>query len=413
METGSQDQQTSGNGCTLKPARVSPFLDGRLKKFSLCFLIILSCVSPEVNGQTQVTTLEAFPPSMTYTGAYGFTSPDPTTACQSVSQNFNQPTGTWSATTCSFPPGYLSGAYLCSYSGDAHYPPSSTNLLCFGTCPAGSRFSDSTGMCERPVQNACVYPLVNSITGCVCNAPNYLVNGVCTVPVFCTPPQEPVNGVCQYVCPVDSLPKPPPPFDDACSQALEDHVRNIRDPAVCPDFNVAYNDKLASCVAGKIKDALGNSYSYNGPTATYRTDAYQQHLYDIWARAVQLDLIKMFASPEIAQACVDSQVNKDVQEEIRHHGNLIKPTKTAGSHGDSRAIDIPNRVVDAMKEKVTTYNVTATIIKGKPHIARTVIYDIQNYMNTPTLNPLSPCFNLPDIQWGGRFGDPVHFQFKK
>jgi len=283
-------------------------------------------------------------------------------------------------------------------------------------CPSATpayTYNPDTKMCERP--DACVYPSVNSISGCVCNAPNYLVNGVCTEPVFCVPPQVPVNGVCQYVCPVDSLPKPPPPFDDACSQALEDHGGKLPDPSVCQNFDQAYNDKLASCVAGKVKDALGNNYSYNGPTATYRTDAYQQHLYDIWARAVQLDLIKMFASPEIAQACVDSQVNKDVQEAIRHHGVLIYPIKTAGSHGESRAIDISRKDVEALEKKVTIYKDTVITYKGVQRTVKTVVFDIQDYMNALSLWTLSPCFNVPAIEWGGKFRhvDRVHFQFKQ
>ena len=236
------------------------------------------------------------------------------------------------------------------------------------------QYNWNTGMCERPVQNA---------------------------------------------CPVTDLPKPPPFTGDDCSQALEDHGGKLPNPAVCQNFDVAKNNLVAKCVASKLAPATLPI------TATYRTDPYQKHLWELWTRAEQLRKLSYLAL--VNRPCVNSPVNTAVQAELQHHGNLITPIKTAGSHGESRAIDIPKDVVKALQKKAATFSVTTyTVVKGKK-IPVIVPMSIEDYINSTTDNPTPECkaalaycsaFPLkatPCIQWGGNFKknpDLVHFQFQ-
>lgn len=203
-------------------------------------------------------------------------------------------------------------------------------------------------------------------------------------------------------CPVGPLPKPPPPFTDACSNSLEKGRGTDVDNACAAGLTPDMQDE-AQCVADKIH-ALAIPYS--GPSATVRTAAYQNHLLAVWNKSKEIQ--KKVVSDVDKQAC--AAVIADVDDEMKWHGIDSTPSSSEdiAPHVLGRAIDIPRNVIDAMMAQVTT---PPTIVKVclfcTPFMSPAS--DVQDYINSATVNP--PACNL---NWGGRFKnprpDPVHFQ---
>lgn len=208
-------------------------------------------------------------------------------------------------------------------------------------------------------------------------------------------------GTCEASdCPVTKLSNPP--FSDACSTSLEQgkgkDVNNACSSKLLPEMQ-----KQAQCLADKIH-ALGQPYT--GPSATVRTVAYQQHLLDVWNKSIEIENKDLSDEEELACAAII----ENVDNEMKRHGIKSDPSNkgNAAPHVLGKAIDIPMDVVDALKARVsnTTFVTFTGCIFCIP-IAITTIGDVQDYVNSATVNP--PACNL---KWGGRFKriDDVHFQ---
>ena len=160
------------------------------------------------------------------------------------------------------------------YWGDAvqYWVPTSCNA----SCPVHSTLSGSACTCDNPTASDPI---------------NYVPDSAGT---SCVP---------AAICPVDPLPKSPPPFSDACSNSLEKgagvDVDNACEAGLTPDMK-----KGASCLADKIH-AL--AIPYTGPSATIRTEAYQNHLLAVWNKSEEIE--KKVTDAD-AQACASVSCNK-------------------------------------------------------------------------------------------------------
>lgn len=201
-------------------------------------------------------------------------------------------------------------------------------------------------------------------------------------------------------CPIKPLPELPK--DDLCAQSIEagrgKDVNNACSSKLLPEMQ-----KQAQCLADKIH-ALGQDYS--GPSATVRTAAYQKHLLEVWSKLKEIEQTPLSDEVELACAAVIANANN----EMDWHKIESDPSSKGNEapHVLGKAIDIPKGVVDAMTARVsnTTFVTFTGCIFCIP-IAITTIGDVQDYVNSATVNP--PACNL---KWGGRFKriDKVHFQ---
>lgn len=269
------------------------------------------------------------------------------------------------------PPGYTSPA------AGGIYPQTCTNVSADNRCPAVA-----TG--ETPFK----LDLPNKLT--------------CSRPDQCQPPgvTDPATGQC-VKCPIDPLPDLP---DEACTISLE--------AGGGKDVNNACSSKLtdemkkqAQCLADKIHK-LG--ISYTEPSATIRTEAYQQHLLDVW------NWMQDIKSEDLSnvQKTACTKVITDVYAHQKKHGIISDPSKKGNTapHVIGKAVDIPSDVASAVMDRVTdntfiTFNGCVFCIP----ISITTIGDTQDYVNDAIVNP-PPC----NLIWGGRFKrrnpDNVHFQ---
>ncbi len=303
--------------------------------------------------------------------------------------------------------------------GDACFANNSSGVVCFPSW-SGLGWMGSRSVCPP---NSTGTPATNP-TSCTCNDPSvsdptaYVPDsaGTSCVPSAACPAHasgtpcacdtgykfDAAGTSCVSACTVDPLPKPPPPFSDACSNSLEKgkgiDVDNACAAGLTPDMKDG-----AQCVADKIH-AL--AIPYNGPSATVRTAAYQDHLLAIWKKWKEIQ--KKVVSDVDKQAC--ASVIANVDDEMKWHRIDSTPSSSGNlaPHVLGRAIDIPRDVIDAMMAQVTT---PPTIVKAclfcTPFMSPAS--DVQDYINSATVNP--PACNL---QWGGRFKnprpDPVHIQ---
>lgn len=208
-------------------------------------------------------------------------------------------------------------------------------------------------------------------------------------------------------CPVKPLKNPP--FSDACSTSLEagkgEDVNNkcgrLRDDM----------DKAASCIADKIKALSTPKVDYSNPSATIRTEAYQNHLLEIWTKSQQFDTIMngFVYTLETKQACAASYAS--VLAEKQSHGIDAQPSSSGkeAPHVERRAIDVPRKIAKALIKQVTIYATTFYKVNGKTKSKRVVVSDVEDYIHSATVNPPACDAN---IGWGGNFKkyDPVHFQ---
>jgi hypothetical protein len=207
---------------------------------------------------------------------------------------------------------------------------------------------------------------------------------------------------CVSTCPVDPLPKPPPPFSDACSNSLEKGRGVDIDNACAAGLTPDMQDGV-KCVSDKIH-AL--AIPYTGPSATIRTEAYQNHLLAVWNKSEEIKN-KDDWLPGEKQAC--AAVITDVNNEMGWHGIDSPPSSSEdlAPHVLGRAIDIPRNVAKTLIAQVTNTTFVANCIVCLP--LPVITGDVQDYVNSSRINP--PACNL---NWGGRFKkprpDPVHFQ---
>ncbi|MDD5056772.1 MAG: hypothetical protein PHQ60_02790 [Sideroxydans sp.] len=209
----------------------------------------------------------------------------------------------------------------------------------------------------------------------------------------------------QCVCFIDPLPDI---GKDKCTQALESGSSATiqRD---CPPLNKKLTDPpngQIQCLADKIH-ALG--IAYNGPTATIRTEAYQKHFVEVWAKWVEIRDAALSDAQKLACADVIANVKRE-KEEI--HG-LDSPPSTKGNnapHVLGNAIDISRSVAAALKVRATT-TTRAPIFRGCIACTFvTITNGVQDYVNSAVVNP--PACKL---KWGGTFipVDDVHFQLQQ
>ena len=161
----------------------------------------------------------------------------------------------------------------------------------------------------------------------------------------------------------------------------------------------------ASCIADKINRAVPSA-NYTIPSATVRTEAYQNHLLAVWNKSKEI--MKKVVTDDGVQAC--AAVIADTNHEMGHHGITSLPSSRGkqAPHVERRAIDIPEDVVDALKGQVTTIT-TMSILPGCLSCTIVITNDVQDYMRSATVNPPA-CDSR--LRWGGRFTpiDNVHFQ---
>lgn len=280
---------------------------------------------------------------------------------------------------------YQSGWYPAGWWA-LHLSPTSSNSIAinavFGgvaACPA-----NSTG---TPASNP---------TSCTCNDPSV------SDPTAYMPDATRTSCVPAAVCPVDKLTTPP--FDDACSTSLE-KGKGVDVDNACGTLRAPDMVDAASCIAAKIK-AL--NIPYTQPSATIRTTAYQNHLLEIWDKSERLKVImnSVVYTPEIKQACAPR--NLEVNNEKAQHHIKYQPSSSGDSapHVEHRAIDVPEAVIKALKDQVTTYTTTVTIINGQKKTTKTITSNVEDYMHS------APNACNPNLRWGGTFTpkDSVHFQ---
>ena len=114
---------------------------------------------------------------------------------------------------------------------------------------------------------------------------------------------ETVSSMCERPaqCPVGPLPDLP---TDNCSKSLEagggKDVNNACSSKLLPEMQ-----KQAQCLADKIH-ALG--LPYTEPSATVRTEAYQQHLLDVWNKLREIEQTPLSDDEKLACAAVIADV---------------------------------------------------------------------------------------------------------
>jgi hypothetical protein len=258
------------------------------------------------------------------------------------------------------------------------------------TCPADTLTTSWTGddyICGTgPLE--CTAPLVPDAAGTRC----------VTGPPPCTA--------------IDALPDLPKDDKDyACTQSLDKGAGKDVDK-VCPPHN-PLNEKLPGemeCLANKLA-ALSPPIPYDGPSSTIRTKAYQQHLLEIYKKSEDLKNKKLSSAQK--QACAARIA--DIGKQMKDHGIKFEPSdqEEAAPHVQGIAFDIPKSVATALLERATMTRIKPIFQTNYPgciscmHIPL-VTGDVQDYINSSVVHP--PACNL---DWGGSFGDIVHFQLQQ
>jgi hypothetical protein len=144
------------------------------------------------------------------------------------------------------------------------------------------------------------------------------------------------------------------------------------------------------CWAGKL---AANGIVYGGPTSTYRTYAYDAHLFNVFDLRRKHNAIhnRRDQFPALAAACATQRAAVEA-EQARHGIVYAVPAVLNSIHQQGRAFDVASRAIDAVE---TTTGADAGVL-------------------VRSASPASPACTLI---WGGdwdrgRGYDPVHFQLR-
>jgi len=374
-------------------------------RFLCCCLIglVLSGMSALSNAEGTVnpTYSASAPPIVKYAGYIGVFD-TPAAACQNqVDHQFDIGSSTdlvydhvGSPTSTRYPPENFDYCYARSPNGGVSWFSVIMHMRsCDGKSWVGYAITCPRNVCPA---NSTGAPEANP-TSCTCDT-DYAPDAAKTS--------------CVSACPI--APLPDLPKDDLCTQSLDKGAGKDVDGA-CPPLNAkltAWNGEM-KCFADKVH-ALG--IPYKEPSATIRTEAYQQHLLDVYKKSLNI------ADLSDAEKQVCSGVIADVNAQMDHH-KITFPPSSKGSvapHVKGIAFDIPENVAKALKARVTMTQVKASIATHHPgcisclHIPL-VTGDVQDYIDSAMPNP--PACKL---DWGGRFVNPVtkktdivHFQLQQ
>lgn len=313
-------------------------------------------------------------------------------------QYANYPPYTFGATSASCTPfaSFNNWQFSCYVSGSAGYL--QLNLSWYPgfparTCPINST-PDNIG---NPTSCICTNPFIPdaTATSCVCPAGTQLdAAGTACVAVPSCPVLElrdivtiPPNGA-------DVLP---------LTQRLEATLG--ADLALLPGASAGLACLTAK--ASAIGVAIGN------PSSGTRTVAYQAHLFEIWDKLRQIDVLKV-NDPTQYQACLPRRAI--IEKARSDHAIQSRPAETGGQHPLGNAFDINTTVIDSILAKVSplippiarnpTWNNKQYQAQQDAQQIRVNIQKMAAWLASPT--PTVAC----GLIWGGSFStqyDKWHF----
>ncbi len=194
-------------------------------------------------------------------------------------------------------------------------------------------------------------------------------------------------------CPVPPL--KPLPANDACTASLEKGLGVDVDGA-CPKLSDNMKAQM-QCFADKITATnvtASPQIPYAGPTATYRTTAYQAHLREIWDKMIDLDL----PANKKNEACKTRRA-EIVAAKGCNGGHCLEFRPADDSkHSIGQAFDISKSTIQGLLQELTPLPPPAMSRLQKK---QEQIFLIANWLAQPTA-----C----NLTWGGSFNDRVHFQ---
>lgn len=195
-------------------------------------------------------------------------------------------------------------------------------------------------------------------------------------------------------CPVPPL--RPLPANDACTASLEKGFGKDVDGA-CPKLSDNMKAQM-QCFADKITATnvtASPQIPYAGPTATYRTTAYQAHLQEIWDKMIDLDNLE---EPAEIEACKIRR-SEIVAAKGCNGGHCLEFRPADDSkHSIGQAFDISKSTIQGLLQELTPL---PSPIMSKQQKKQEQMFLIASWLAQPTA-----C----NLTWGGSFNDRVHFQ---
>lgn len=197
-------------------------------------------------------------------------------------------------------------------------------------------------------------------------------------------------------CPVPPL--KPLPANDACTASLENGL-GVDVDGTCPKLSDNMKAQM-QCFADKITATnvtASPQIPYAGPTATYRTTAYQAHLREIWDKMIQLDLPANKNNAACKTRRAEIVAAKGCDTNAGGHCLEFRPADDS-KHSIGQAFDISKSTIQGLLQELTPLPPPAMSRLQKK---QEQIFLIANWLAQPTA-----C----NLTWGGSFNDRVHFQ---
>ena len=236
---------------------------------------------------------------------------------------------------------------------------------------------------------------VNGRLNFIVTAPS--VGGTHTVTAICDGGKcsnQATGTIVVTACPVPPL--KPLPANDACTASLEKGLGKDVDGA-CPKLSDNMKAQM-QCFADKITATnvtASPQIPYAGPTATYRTTAYQAHLQEIWDKMIDLDNLE---EPAEIEACKIRRT-EIVAAKGCNGGHCLEFRPADDSkHSIGQAFDISKSTIQGLLQELTPL---PSPIMSKQQKKQEQMFLIASWLAQPTA-----C----NLTWGGSFNDRVHFQ---